>query len=126
MSQKQLTAAMYVVRSCGKRKSAVVSCTEQPTTAQKQPTTCPTRGTCPTFWVHFLKIRFTSKGHGSYFLGAFFENTFYRQGARVLLLGCIPFWSKNDPKIKVLRMGWPIVENVPTSCGIMFNLFRGP
>ena len=35
------------------------------------------------------------------------------------------FWSKNDKKIKVLRMGWPIVENVPTPCGIIFNLFRG-
>ena len=33
---------------------------------------------------------------------------------------------KNDQKIKVLRMGWPIVENVPTSCGIILNLFRGP
>ena len=36
------------------------------------------------------------------------------------------FGSKNDKKIKVLRMGWPIVENVPTPCGIIFNLFRGP
>ena len=34
--------------------------------------------------------------------------------------------SKNSQKIKVLRMGWPIVENVPTPCGIVFNLFRGP
>ena len=34
--------------------------------------------------------------------------------------------SKNSQKMKVLRMGWPIVENVPTPCGIMFNLFRGP
>ena len=34
--------------------------------------------------------------------------------------------SKNDRKIKVLRMGWPIVENVPTPCGIILNLFRGP
>ena len=33
---------------------------------------------------------------------------------------------KNDQKIKVLRMGWPIVENVPTSCGIILNLFRSP
>ena len=23
-------------------------------------------------------------------------------------------------------MGWPIVENVPTPCGIIFNLFRSP
>ena len=36
------------------------------------------------------------------------------------------FGSKNDQKIKVLRMGWPIVENVPTPCGIIFNLSRGP
>ena len=34
--------------------------------------------------------------------------------------------SKNSQKIKVLRMGWPIVENVPTPCGIIFNLSRGP
>ena len=36
------------------------------------------------------------------------------------------FWSKHGQKIKVLRMGWPIVENVPTPRGIIFNLFRGP
>ena len=29
-------------------------------------------------------------------------------------------------KKKVLRMGWPIVENVPTPCGIIYRLFRGP
>ena len=34
--------------------------------------------------------------------------------------------SKNDRKIKVLRMGWPIVENVPMLCESIFNLFRGP
>ncbi len=34
--------------------------------------------------------------------------------------------SKNDQKIKVLRMGWPIVENVPMLCGIIYRLFRGP
>ena len=33
---------------------------------------------------------------------------------------------KNDQKIKVLRMGWPIVENVPTSCGSIFSLFTSP
>ena len=36
------------------------------------------------------------------------------------------FGSKNYQQIKVLRMGWPIVENVPTPCGIISNLFRGP
>ncbi len=25
--------------------------------------------------------------------------------------------SKRDRNIKVLRMGWPLVQNVPTSCG---------
>ena len=34
--------------------------------------------------------------------------------------------DKNDRTIKVLRMGWPIVENVPMLCGSIFNLFRGP
>ena len=34
--------------------------------------------------------------------------------------------SKNSQKMKVLRMGWPIVENVPTPCGIILNLSRGP
>ena len=34
--------------------------------------------------------------------------------------------SAKNRKIKVLRMGWPIVENVPMLCGIIFNLFRGP
>ena len=34
--------------------------------------------------------------------------------------------SKNGRQIEVLRMGWPIVENVPTPCGIIFNLSRGP
>ena len=33
---------------------------------------------------------------------------------------------KNDQKIKVLSMGWPIVENVPASCGIILNLFGSP
>ena len=36
------------------------------------------------------------------------------------------FGSKNDQKIKVLRMGWPIVENLSGPRGRFFNLFRGP
>ena len=32
---------------------------------------------------------------------------------------------KNDQNWKIIRMGFSIVENVPTSNGIFFNLFRG-
>ena len=35
-------------------------------------------------------------------------------------------WSNDGPKIKVLGMGCSIVANVPTLCGSIFNLFRGP
>ena len=34
--------------------------------------------------------------------------------------------KKKYPKIKVLRMGWPIVENLSGVCGILFKLFRVP
>ena len=34
--------------------------------------------------------------------------------------------SKNSQKMKVLRMGWPIVENVSGPQESIFNLFRCP
>ena len=36
------------------------------------------------------------------------------------------FWSKNDEKVKVLRMGLPIVENLSGLQESIFNLSRGP
>ena len=35
-------------------------------------------------------------------------------------------WSNKYQKIKVLRMGFSIVENLSGSGDIIFNLFRGP
>ena len=36
------------------------------------------------------------------------------------------FWSKIDEKVKVLRMGLPIVENLSGPQESIFNLSRGP
>ena len=36
------------------------------------------------------------------------------------------FWSKIDEKVKALRMGLPIVENLSGLQESMFNLSRGP
>ena len=36
------------------------------------------------------------------------------------------FGSKNDEKVKVLRMGFSIVENLSGPQGSIFNLFRSP
>ena len=36
------------------------------------------------------------------------------------------FWSKNDEKVKVLKMEFSIVESLGGPCGNIFSLFRGP
>ena len=36
------------------------------------------------------------------------------------------FWSKNDEKVKVLRMSLPLVENLSGLQESIFSLFRGP
>ena len=41
-------------------------------------------------------------------------------------MGWGSYLVKKYKEIKVLRMEFSIVENVPTSYGIIFSLFRGP
>ena len=48
------------------------------------------------------------------------------QGGLRLKLAKGRFWSKIDEKVKVLRMGLPIVENLSGPQESIFNLSRGP